>query len=118
MSLPQQNCTVSSIRAQGQPGEMGLPDSTGDETWAGSEPGYYREKRERVFDGQTSSYEVVRSLIVATSFAANIGRGMVVALDWGGTDVTGQVSAIERFRIDDPSVPDELQTTRVTFERT
>lgn len=117
MTLPQTNAELTNVDAAGSDDGFEGPAARGANKWAGLASAYLRERRDRVRSGEGEDRVLDRVLIVENSApAVDWSSGDFVDFVHGGDAQTGVVKLVERRDVDDPDIPPEFQTTRLTLE--
>lgn len=119
---PQINATLSRVQAPGVGEAVDGPPAPGPEKWAGSAAVYVREQRKRRRDAThrpTGDVYLERTIIADTGDPAvdwRVGDVVTFAYPTGSTPQTGVVDLVNRPSIDDPGIPADLKTTRITLQ--
>lgn len=117
MTLPQTNAELSNVDGASTGDGFEGPEGRGANKWNGSASAYLRERRDRVRSSGGEDRVLDRLLIVETGDPAiDWASGDFVDFDHAGQALTGRVKLVERRDIDDPDIPPEFQTTRLTLE--
>lgn len=117
MTLTQTNATVTNVDGASTGDGFEGPEGRGPNKWAGIVSAYLRERRDRVRSGEGEDRVLDRLLIVENeSPPVDWASGDFVDFEHGGRALTGRVKLVERRDVDDPDIPPELQTTRLTLE--
>lgn len=115
--LPQTNATVTRVAGSSAGESFDGPAAAGPEKWAGDAGAYLRERRDRSTGPGGQARTLDRLLIVETADPVVDWRsGDTVEFTYRGEAQSATVRLVDRHDIDDPDIPPELQTTRLTLE--
>lgn len=113
----QSNATLTKVSGASGGESFDGPAAPGAQKWAGSAPAYMRESRDRQLGAAGSDRVLVRSLIVQNDNPPIAWRsGDVAEITFAGAALVATVKLVERRAVDDPDIPAEVQTTRLTLE--
>jgi hypothetical protein len=113
----QSNATLTRVSGAAGAESFEGPAAAGPEKWAGSAPAYLRERRDRQRTAEGENRTIDRLLLVERRNPDLDWRsGDVVDFTKDGAAQTATVRLVERPTVDDPDIPGELQTTRLTLE--
>lgn len=117
MTLPQTNARLTNVDASSTGEGFEGPEARGPNKWAGLASAYLRERRDRVRAGEGEDRVLDRLLIVENGEPElDWQSGDFVDFEHAGVALTGRVKLVERRDVDDPDIPPEFQTTRLTLE--
>lgn len=115
---PQTNATLTAVRPTRSGESFDGPAAAGPASWEGVEPVYLRERRDRRREAVAGDVVLDRVLIVDADVQIDWRVGHVVTFerhDQPGPE-DGTVKLVERRTINDPDIPPELQTVRLTLD--
>lgn len=120
MAPPQTNATLTAIAGAGAADDWDRPASAGASKWTGSIRAYYREKVDRVANGQGGVDVLVRrTLWVETADLPDeldTDDALTFRVDGDAADQIGTARTVARSRLPAAGVPSALQTTRMDLE--
>lgn len=115
--LDQANATVLAVAASSSGEAFDGPLGPGAEKWAGTADAYLRVRRDRTNSPAGGDRVVDRRLVVASSDPpVDWASGDWVTFTFDGDQETVRVELVEPYKIGDPDIPPEVQTTRLTLE--
>jgi hypothetical protein len=113
----QTNATLTRVTGAGAGESFDGPAAAGPEKWAGEVGVYVRERRDRARALAGEARIIDRLVLVDRDDPAIDWRsGDVVTYTKDGVVQGGAVKAVQRPTVDDPDIPADLQTTRLTLE--
>lgn len=113
---PQVNAELTRVTGSTAGESFDGPGPLGPVKWDGSEGVYFRTRRDRQREQAGGDVILDRLLIVDATVPIDwrIGDGVEFTKDGQGD--TGTVRQVQRATIDDPDIPPELQTVRITLD--
>ncbi|MEJ7783178.1 MAG: hypothetical protein WKF96_00145 [Solirubrobacteraceae bacterium] len=118
MSLPQRNATLTAARGSSVGDSYDGP-GVGPEKWAGVADAYLTEKRDRAAGAAGNTVTIDRILIVEAALGVDWRTGDQVSFAPtadGGVATIATVRGVQIGRTDDPEIPSEMRTVRLTLE--
>lgn len=115
---PQTNARLSRVNGAGAGEAFDGPLAPGPEKWAGAEDVYLRERRDRQRTAERGAIVIDRILLVDEDVGIDWAVGDVLTFrrTGGDADESGTVQNVERPTIDDPDIPADLRTARLTLD--
>jgi hypothetical protein len=114
VSLLQRNATLT--RVQGASGGESYDGPTeGPEKWAGAADAYLRERRDYQASSAGAERRMLRQLVVETGLGIDWRSGDRITFTGPAGEEAGTVELVEARSVDDPDIPPEVQTTRLTL---
>lgn len=113
------NATLQLVTGAGAGESYDGPAAAGAQKFAGEAEAYLRERRDRSEEAAAGgTRRVERILIVPLDLAVDWRSGDVVTFERHATGetITAAVQLVERAETDDPEIPADVQTVRLTLE--